>query len=37
VESAGIASRAVPLLMTDVEASAAMARETLDLAREVRR
>ena len=32
VEHAGIACRAVPLLMTDVDASAAMAREALALA-----
>ncbi|MBW5484374.1 2-phospho-L-lactate transferase [Streptomyces bambusae] len=32
VEAAGIACRAVPLMMTDVEATAAMARAALDLA-----
>ncbi|MGW6916970.1 2-phospho-L-lactate transferase [Kitasatospora sp. NPDC054939] len=36
VEAAGIACRAVPLLMTDVEATAAMARAALDLAEQVR-
>jgi LPPG:FO 2-phospho-L-lactate transferase len=36
VEAAGIACRAVPLLMTDVEASAAMARQALELAEQVR-
>ncbi|WP_200263348.1 2-phospho-L-lactate transferase [Streptomyces sp. HSG2] len=36
VEAAGIPCRAVPLMMTDVEATAAMAREALALAREVR-
>ncbi|AEW94396.1 MULTISPECIES: 2-phospho-L-lactate transferase [Streptomycetaceae] len=36
VEAAGIRCRAVPLLMTDVEAAAAMAREALELAEEVR-
>jgi LPPG:FO 2-phospho-L-lactate transferase len=35
--AAGIASRAVPLMMSDVEATAAMAAATLDLAAEVRR
>ena len=35
VEAAGIAARAVPLLMTDVDATAAMARAALDLAAEV--
>ncbi|WP_269855810.1 2-phospho-L-lactate transferase [Streptomyces sp. RPT161] len=35
VESAGIRCRAVPLLMTDVDATAQMARAALDLAREV--
>jgi LPPG:FO 2-phospho-L-lactate transferase len=37
VVEAGVACRAVPLLMSDVEASAAIARATLELAREVRR
>ncbi|MFF2812795.1 2-phospho-L-lactate transferase [Streptomyces sp. NPDC058000] len=37
VEAAGIRCRAVPLMMTDVEATAAMAREALALAAEVRR
>ena len=37
VEAAGIACRAVPLMMTDVAATAAMAREALALAEEVRR
>ncbi|MEU7134826.1 2-phospho-L-lactate transferase [Streptomyces sp. NPDC046261] len=37
VEDAGIRCRAVPLMMTDVEATAAMAREALALAEEVRR
>jgi LPPG:FO 2-phospho-L-lactate transferase len=32
VQSAGIACRAVPLMMTDPEATAAMAREAFDLA-----
>jgi LPPG:FO 2-phospho-L-lactate transferase len=36
VEAAGIRCRAVPLMMTDVAASAAMAREALTLAEEVR-
>ena len=36
VEAAGIACRAVPLLMTDTEATAAMAREALELAEQVR-
>ena len=36
VEAAGIACRAVPLWMTDVDASAAMARAALALAEEVR-
>jgi LPPG:FO 2-phospho-L-lactate transferase len=36
VEAAGITCRAVPLLMTDVAASAAMARQALDLAEQVR-
>ncbi|MCF2532693.1 2-phospho-L-lactate transferase [Yinghuangia soli] len=36
VEEAGIPCRAVPLMMTDVEATAAMARAALDLAAEVR-
>ncbi|MEV7088288.1 2-phospho-L-lactate transferase [Streptomyces sp. NPDC093085] len=36
VEGAGIRSRAVPLMMTDVTATAAMAREALALAEEVR-
>ncbi|MEV5243229.1 2-phospho-L-lactate transferase [Streptomyces cinnamoneus] len=37
VEEAGIRCRAVPLMMTDVDATAAMAREALALAEEVRR
>lgn len=37
VEDAGIRCRAVPLMMTDVEATAVMAREALALAEEVRR
>ncbi len=37
VEAAGIACRAVPLMMTDVDATAAMARAALALAEEVRR
>ncbi|MDT0453871.1 2-phospho-L-lactate transferase [Streptomyces hesseae] len=36
VEEAGIPCRAVPLMMTDVDATAAMAREALALAEEVR-
>lgn len=36
VESAGIRCRAVPLMMTDLDATAAMAREALALADEVR-
>jgi LPPG:FO 2-phospho-L-lactate transferase len=36
VEAAGITCRAVPLLMTDVDASAAMARQALELAEQVR-
>ncbi|MFI9203287.1 2-phospho-L-lactate transferase [Streptomyces sp. NPDC053048] len=36
VEAAGIRCRAVPLMMSDVEATAAMAREALALAEEVR-
>jgi LPPG:FO 2-phospho-L-lactate transferase len=36
VEAAGITCRAVPLLMTDVAASAAMARQALELAEQVR-
>ncbi|MFB7360318.1 2-phospho-L-lactate transferase [Streptomyces gardneri] len=35
VEAAGIRCRAVPLMMTDVEATAAMAREALTLAEEL--
>ncbi|MFJ8444265.1 2-phospho-L-lactate transferase [Kitasatospora griseola] len=35
VEAAGIACRAVPLLMTDLDATAAMARAALELAAEV--
>ncbi|MGW4383900.1 2-phospho-L-lactate transferase [Kitasatospora sp. NPDC004531] len=35
VEAAGIACRAVPLMMTDVDAAAAMARAALELAAEV--
>ncbi|MGG2462632.1 2-phospho-L-lactate transferase [Streptomyces sp. RGM 3693] len=37
VEAAGIRCRSVPLMMTDVDATAAMAREALALATEVRR
>ncbi|MFI2612921.1 2-phospho-L-lactate transferase [Kitasatospora sp. NPDC018619] len=37
VEAAGIACRAVPLLMTDVEATARMARTALALAEQVRK
>ncbi|MFJ6623502.1 2-phospho-L-lactate transferase [Kitasatospora sp. NPDC091335] len=37
VEAAGIACRAVPLLMTDVEATAGMARTALALAEQVRK
>ncbi|MDH6124080.1 2-phospho-L-lactate transferase [Kitasatospora sp. GP82] len=37
VEAAGITCRAIPLLMTDVEATAAMARAALELAEQVRR
>ena len=37
VTDAGIACRSVPLMMTDVEATAAMARAALDLAAAVRR
>ncbi|MEU2079154.1 2-phospho-L-lactate transferase [Streptomyces sp. NPDC013489] len=36
VEAAGIRCRAVPLMMTDVDATAAMAREALALAEELR-
>ncbi|MFE0704786.1 2-phospho-L-lactate transferase [Streptomyces sp. NPDC058872] len=36
VEGAGVACRAVPLMMTDADATAAMAREALALAEEVR-
>jgi len=36
VEAAGIPCRAVPLLMTDVDATAAMARAALELAEQVR-
>jgi LPPG:FO 2-phospho-L-lactate transferase len=36
IEDAGIRSRAIPLLMTDLEATAAMAREALALAEQVR-
>jgi LPPG:FO 2-phospho-L-lactate transferase len=36
VEATGIRCRAVPLMMTDVTATAAMAREALALAEEVR-
>jgi LPPG:FO 2-phospho-L-lactate transferase len=36
VEAAGIRCRAVPLMMTDTEATARMAREALALAEEVR-
>jgi LPPG:FO 2-phospho-L-lactate transferase len=35
VTAAGIAGRAVPLLMTDLDAAAAMAREALQLAAEL--
>ncbi|MFC9331512.1 2-phospho-L-lactate transferase [Kitasatospora sp. NPDC057015] len=37
VEAAGISCRAIPLLMTDTDATAAMAREALALAEQVRR
>ncbi len=37
VEAGGIACRAVPLLMTDVEATAEMARAALALAEQVRK
>lgn len=36
IEAAGIRCRAVPLMMTDLDATAAMAREALTLAEEVR-
>ena len=36
IEAAGIAARAVPLLMRDLDATAAMARAVLDLAGQVR-
>jgi LPPG:FO 2-phospho-L-lactate transferase len=36
VEAAGIRCRAVPLLMSDTDATARMAREALTLAEEVR-
>jgi LPPG:FO 2-phospho-L-lactate transferase len=36
IPQAGSTTRAVPLLMTDVEAAAAMAREALDLAETAR-
>jgi LPPG:FO 2-phospho-L-lactate transferase len=36
VEAAGIRCRAVPLMMTDLDATARMAREALALAEEVR-
>jgi LPPG:FO 2-phospho-L-lactate transferase len=36
VEAAGIAARAVPLLMTDLGAATAMAREALVLAEQLR-
>ena len=36
IESAGIRCRAVPLMMTDLDATARMAREALELAEEVR-
>ena len=36
IEEAGITARAVPLLMTDLDATAAMAAETLDLASHLR-
>ena len=35
VEAAGVACRAVPLMMSDLDATAAMAAATLDLAAEV--
>jgi LPPG:FO 2-phospho-L-lactate transferase len=37
VQDDGIVCRSVPLMMTDLEATSAMAAATLDLAREVRR
>ena len=37
VEAAGLACRAVPLMMTDLDATAAMAAATLELAAEVAR
>jgi LPPG:FO 2-phospho-L-lactate transferase len=37
LEAAGIASRAVPLFMTDVPATAAMAERAINLAQAVRR
>ena len=37
VEAAGITCRAVPLWMTDLDATAAMARAALELAEAVRR
>jgi LPPG:FO 2-phospho-L-lactate transferase len=37
VEAAGIRCRAVPLLMRDVDATAAMARAALELAAELKR
>ena len=37
LEPLGIATRAVPLLMTDLDATAAIACATMDLAEEVRR
>ncbi|RSM87807.1 2-phospho-L-lactate transferase, partial [Streptomyces sp. WAC 01420] len=36
VEAAGIRCRAVPLMMTDVDAAARMAQDALTLAEEVR-
>ena len=36
IEQAGITTRAVPLLMTDLDATAAMAAETLGLASRLR-
>jgi LPPG:FO 2-phospho-L-lactate transferase len=36
IESAGIRCRAVPLMMSDLDATARMAREALELAEEVR-
>jgi LPPG:FO 2-phospho-L-lactate transferase len=36
IEAAGIRARAVPLMMTDIDATATMARKALTLAEEVR-